>query len=123
MDISLVTHLLVDIHDQHYFFSLFLLYIKNNFDKLCHIRLIIFSRNQKQTHALCDYFAPEMVNTLDWVNFYENIVPETLTQQSIELVNVQHLFLEDIEDDLAFRNDGGFNTTTTTTTTAGMYCE
>lgn len=89
LEMNLITHLIIDIDQNHLFFNLLLLYLKENIDSLKHLKIYILTQNKSQAVNMINYFKPDTV--VSYKNFAESFFIANYTG-----CNVKQLFLENI---------------------------
>lgn len=90
LEMNLITHLIIDIDQNHLFFNLLLLYLKENIDSLKHLQIFILTQNKSQSVNMIEYFKPETI--VNFKNFAESQFVTSYTVGN----NVKQLFLEDL---------------------------
>lgn len=94
IETSLITHIIVDIDHNHFFFNLFLLYMKENFEQFHHMKMIIFARNRKQSMSLVEYFKPEKVDCVD----YYQLFLENTSSPPYPRIQFEQFYLDDLKN-------------------------
>nr|XP_046916835.1 3'-5' RNA helicase YTHDC2-like isoform X2 [Dermatophagoides farinae] len=88
LDMSLLTHLIIDVNDlTSLFFNLFLLYLKENMENLDHLNMIFLTQDSKRSQKMIDYFGPNV--------FYNNMADRNLTNYN--MAKLQYFFLDDLQ--------------------------
>nr|XP_027198255.1 3'-5' RNA helicase YTHDC2-like [Dermatophagoides pteronyssinus] len=88
LDMSLLTHLIIDVNDlTSLFFNLFLLFLKENIDSLKHLNIIFLTQDSKRSQKMIDYFGPNI--------FYSNMAERNSIDYNIS--NLQYFFLDDLQ--------------------------